>query len=94
MTGPEEIRVRVTDPTGRPVRLEALTASLTQESAGLGPYGVVLRPDYARPIGQVLYEYVSVALAVPVPGEWTLELTATPDRYTAYVGVLRYPVSG
>ena len=93
-TGPQELRVRVTDAAGAPVRLESLTAALSQDSAGLGPYGVVLRPDYARPIGNVLYEYVSVALAVPAPGEWTLELTATPDRFTAYVGDLRYPVAG
>jgi copper transport protein len=72
--GPNQVRLSVTGSSGRPYTPRQIEASLLLPARHLGPLPVVLKQDGAG-------HYASGSVAVPITGQWRLQITIRSDAF-------------
>jgi copper transport protein len=83
--GRQDLELDVTDAAGRPVPVQAITATLSTTSVPALGVRLVNDPgDTSR--------WRSTNAVVPLPGIWTLTLDVTVDQTEAYATAARYRV--
>lgn len=82
--GPERMTVTSLDRAGNPLPLRSLSGRLSSIDAGVSAVDVHFAGAGAR--------WRSTDATVPLPGLWTLQLTASPRTGPAYVMVVEYRV--
>jgi copper transport protein len=65
---PNEVRVRLTDPAGKPVDVPEVRLAFTLPARSLGPIPVALKHTAAR-------TWTASAVQLPLPGTWQLSIT-------------------
>ena len=72
--GPNQIRVSVTGSSGRPYSPQQIGVALLLPARHLGPLAVTLKRDGAG-------RYASGSVAVPIAGQWQLQITIRSDTF-------------
>jgi copper transport protein len=72
--GPNQIRVSVTGSSGRPYTPQQVEVALLLPARHLGPLPVALKQDGAG-------RYASGSVAVPITGQWQLQITIRSDAF-------------
>jgi copper transport protein len=83
--GPNTLHLYVFDDTGRLTQPAGITASLTEDSQGIGPLDVKLQP--AGP-----GHYIGAGMNIPGAGTWTLAVSVRLDEFTATTATVDFPV--
>jgi copper transport protein len=72
--GPNQVRVSVTNSAGRPYSPQQIGVALLLPARHLGPLPVALKQDGAG-------RYASGSVAVPIAGQWQLQITIRSDAF-------------
>jgi copper transport protein len=72
--GPNQVRVSVTGSTGRPYSPQQIQVALLLPAQHLGPLPVTLKQDGAG-------RYASGSVAVPIAGQWQLQIIIRSDAF-------------
>jgi copper transport protein len=72
--GPNQVRVSVTGSSGRPYSPQQIGVALLLPARHLGPLAVTLKRDGAG-------RYASGSVAVPIAGQWQLQITIRSDTF-------------
>jgi len=72
--GPNQVRVSVTGSAGRPYSPKQIGVALLLPARHLGPLAVALKQDGAG-------RYASGSVAVPIAGQWQLQITIRSDAF-------------
>lgn len=83
--GPNQLRVTVTGPNGRPYQPKQLQAALVLPARHLGPLPVTLNPA-----GRGLF--VSGSFTMTITGQWQLQITVRSDAFDESTVVVLVPV--